>query len=83
MQWIIYYNQSQFQLGIVVDYSLILNLFIYKWEFRRMIPNKKKQVLLRQYILSGVIKGKNEPMFSKKKQQEVIEAIFSKRKDYF
>ncbi|WP_322632218.1 hypothetical protein [endosymbiont DhMRE of Dentiscutata heterogama] len=37
----------------------------YRWEFCQLIPNKKKRVLLRQYIVNGDIKGKIEPAFSK------------------
>ncbi|CFW93019.1 protein of unknown function [endosymbiont DhMRE of Dentiscutata heterogama] len=55
----------------VCDQCLFRLYHNYKWEFRRMIPNKKKQVLLRQYILSGVIKGKIEPIFNKIKNEEI------------
>ncbi|KLL04276.1 MAG: hypothetical protein MRERV_25c034 [Mycoplasmataceae bacterium RV_VA103A] len=38
----------------------------YKWEFKRMIPNRKKQSLFRVYIYNGTIKGQLEPLFARK-----------------
>lgn len=44
-----------------------------KWEFQKLIPNKEKQTLLRQYIFNGTIKGEVKMEFipekvSKKKK---------------
>lgn len=42
-----------------------------KWEFQKCILNKEKQTLLRQYILSGVIKGRLKREFVTKNLGEI------------
>jgi len=47
----------------VCDDCLVKLYKQHKWEFRQLIPNKKKQRLLCQYILNGVINGRAEMVF--------------------
>jgi hypothetical protein len=45
------------------DDCLVLLYRQHKWEFQKLITNKKKQTLFRQYIANGTIKGKPERLF--------------------
>ena len=42
---------------------LLTLYYQHKWEFQQLIPNKEKQILLRQYIADDKIKGKVRKFF--------------------
>ena len=61
--WGYWTGNSDYKKHYLCDDCLVKLYKVHKWEFRKIITDKKKQTRLRQYISKGIIKGKPESVF--------------------